>query len=237
MIDIFITTYKREEVFKQSLKSLLESTNRDLFRLTVVVDGGGSDFSARDYVFQNADYVLWNHKNIGVGPSVNNVLSHIGSLNDYFDNSQKNFICYCQDDVVYEKGWLEKLIKIYSLFSRKYDIGFVSGHNAPEHATKEKIKFGKDELLLKPWIRATNMFAEREYFLSMLPIARIDPETRRERAKPNDGIGSGIDWWFIRNHPNSVCKSGKINLVYPGLIKHIGYNKSTWHENELPEDV
>jgi hypothetical protein len=207
-----------------------------MFRLTVVIDGGGTNFDKRNYIFKNADYVLWNQKNIGVAPSVNHALAHISMLNSYFDNQKNHFVCYCQDDVIYEKGWLDKLVRIYTLFSRRHKVGFVSGHNAPEHKTQEKIKFGKDELLLKPWIRATNMFAERDYFLSMLPVPRMDPETGKERAKPNDGIGSGIDWHFVRNHPNSVCKSGRINIVCPGLIKHIGYNKSTWHERELPED-
>ena len=141
-----------------------------------------------------------------------------------------------QDDVEYEKGWLDKLVKIYGLFNNKYKIGFLSGHNAPEHSTTGEIKFGKDTLFLKPWIRATNMFATTEYFLSMFPITRMDPETGRERAKPNNGMGSGCDWHFIRNHPNSVCKTGRINIVCPGLIKHLGYNQSTWISKDLPED-
>jgi glycosyltransferase involved in cell wall biosynthesis len=231
-VDVFVTTHKREEMFERSIRSLLESTNRELFRLTVVVDGNEQ---LGDWQ-KEVDYILWNKTNIGIAPSVTHALYHINNLNEYFDDKQSSFVCYCQDDVIYQKGWLEKLIKIYTIFSRKYAIGFLSGHNAPEHETKEKIKFGKDELLLKPWIRATNMFAKREYFMSMLPVPRIDPETRRERGRPNDGLGSGIDWWFIRNHPNSVCRSGKINIVCPGLIKHIGYNKSTWLDRELPED-
>lgn len=69
----------------------------------------------------------------------------------------------------------------------------------------------------------------------MWPISRIDPETGRERGKPNDGMGSSVDWWFIRNHKNSVCKTGRTNLVMPGLLVHIGYKDSTWLKRELPE--
>lgn len=235
MIDLFITTFGRKDVFRQSLDSLLTCTSRDLFRLTVVIDGG----KVKEYettIFDCADTVLWHKENLGLGPSINSALGHISMLNGYFDDNQKNFICMVQDDVEYTPGWLEKLIKVYGLFSRKHNLGFVSGHNAPEHATSGEIMFGKDRLLLKPWIRATNMFAEKEYFLSMYPIPRIDPETGRQRGKPNNGMGSSCDWWFIRNHSNSVCKSGRINLVYPGLIKHIGFNKSTWINRPLPED-
>ena len=70
---------------------------------------------------------------------------------------------------------------------------------------------------------------------SMWPIPRFDPETQRERAKPNDGIGSGVDWHFIRNAENSVCKTGKTCLVVPGLIQHNGFDQSTWLKRELPE--
>ena len=233
MIDLFITTYKREEVFRKSFESLLDNTRRDLFRLTVVCDGSTK---IADDLMSHIDYLLYTKENEGLAPSVNKALANIKVVNDYFDNNQSSFICYCQDDVVYESGWLEKLIKVYSLFGKKYNVGFVSGHNAPEHHKTGEIQFGKDTLLLKPWIRATNMFATREYFLSMFPIPRIDPETGKERGKPNNGLGSGVDWFLIRNHPDSVCRAGKINIVYPGLVKHFGYNKSTWLNRDLPED-
>lgn len=234
MIDLFITTFGRKELFEQSLKSLLNNTKRELFRLTIVVDGAGEHKYAP--LSDVADTVIINKDNLGLGVSINSALAHIKMINEYQDNNQKNFICMVQDDVIYSPGWLEKLVKVYGLFGKKHNIGFVSGHNAPEHETTGKIQFGKDTLLLKPWIRATNMFAEKEYFLSMFPISRIDPETGRERGKPNNGMGSSCDWWFIRNHPNSICKSGRVNLVYPGLIKHEGFDRSTWLNRALPED-
>jgi len=79
------------------------------------------------------------------------------------------------------------------------------------------------------------MLARHDYWMSMWPISRIDPETGRERGKPNDGMGSSVDWWFIRNHPKSVCRSGRTNLVIPGLLQHVGYRESTWLKRELPE--
>ncbi len=235
MIDIFITTCGRQELFKKSFESFLKSTNKDLYRLTLVVDGGkekGTDYS----LFDQADHVLWHNVSLGLGPSINQALCHINNLNTYFDNNKSSFICMIQDDVEYQNGWLDKLIKVYSIFSRTHKIGFVTGHEAPEHATTGTIQFGKDTLLLKPWIRATNMMATTEYFLSMYPIPRMDPETGRERARPHGGMGSSVDWWFIRNHVNSVCKSGRINIVYPGLIKHVGDTTSTWYKGTLPEN-
>ena len=235
MIDLFVTTHGRQELFKKSLSSLLASTDRSQYRLTIVVDGGASQ-GTEETCFDSADHILWHKDSLGLGPSINQALIHIANLNTYFDNNKSSFICMCQDDVEYEKDWLSKLTKIHSIFSRTHKIGFVSGHNAPEHATAGTIQFGKDTLLLKPWIRATNMFATTDYWMSMYPITRHDPETGRERARPNNGVGSSVDWWFIRDHANSVCRSGRVNLVYPGLIKHIGYNQSTWLKDNLPEE-
>jgi glycosyltransferase involved in cell wall biosynthesis len=239
MIDLFVTTFKRPELCKKSLRSLLDNTNRDLFRLTLIVDGD-AELETLAGLLKEASphHTLLHRENLGLGPSINQALAHINTLNTYYkgEKEENKYICYCQDDVEYQKGWLEKLVKIYNLYHKKYNVGFVSGHNAPEHEVKGTIKFGKDTLLLKPWIRATNMFTTAEYFMSMFPISRMDPETGRVRAKPNNGMGSGVDWWFIRNHENSVCRTGRMNIVVPGLIKHIGYNESTWLDRELPED-
>lgn len=142
------------------------------------------------------------------------------------------FICYCQDDLLYTKGWLERLAKMFMLMEKQYNLGFASGVECIEHAVKKDLGNG---LLLKDWIRAAQMFGRRDYWLSMFPITRFDPETGRIRAKPNNGIGSGVDWHFIRNHQNSVCKSGKTCLVIPGLVRHMGYKESTWLNGELPE--
>jgi len=233
--DLFITTFGRKELFERSLNSLLENTDRKLFNLTVVVDGGTVKESSSKS-FEYADTVLWNKNNLGLGPSINLALAHISASNNYFDNNKNEYICMVQDDVIYSPGWLEKLIRVHRAYSTVKKIGFVSGHDAPEHPRRGEIKFGQDVLYLKDWIRATNMLAEREYFLSMFPIPRIDPETGRERGKPNNGMGSSCDWWLIRNHSNSVCKSGRTNIVYPGLIKHIGFDRSTWLDRPLPEN-
>jgi hypothetical protein len=168
-------------------------------------------------------------------------LAHINALNEWYahpthgDKAQvAAFVCYIQDDVLVTKGWLPKMAKFFLLFEKQYKLGFASGIESIEHVVRKDIGNG---MILKDWIRAANMFARREYWMSMFPIPRLDWETSRVRAKPNDGMGSGVDWWFIRNHPNSVCKTGRTNLVFPGMMVHAGYDKSTWLQNgrEMPE--
>lgn len=246
LIDVFITTYpkdhKRVEILRDSCISFYENTNMKNVRLTVCVDGFG--FLPPHLVGQIAykyDYLLCNKTNQGLGPTINHALTHIDAVNKYHEQRNETeqvseFICMVQDDVLYKKDWLDVLVKYFLLFEKKENLGFASGHDAIEHATKKEIaNISGQKIICKDWIRATNMFGRRSYWMSMFPIPGMDPETGRKRAKPDNGMGSGVDWWFLRNHPNSVCKTGKTNLVIPGLVTHFGHKDSTWLKRELPE--
>jgi glycosyltransferase involved in cell wall biosynthesis len=244
LIDIFMTTKDRGSLFKKSLQSFFDCTDRTVtpYRLTVVRDGDFADTRfVNDYDF--VDHVLTHNKNLGLGPSINQALAHIDALNKYYGSSvhkghsqmyeKSDFICYCQDDLLYSKGWLERMIKFFIIFEKNCKLGFASGVECIEH--QEGLKDLGNGMLLKHYIRAAQMFGRTEYWMSMYPIPAFDPETRQLRAKPNDGIGSGVDWHFIRNHENSVCRTGRTCLVFPGLVKHMGYDQSTWLKREMPE--
>jgi hypothetical protein len=235
--DIFVTTKggHRPHLLQRSLESLFECTDRSLFRLTVVEDGWEYtthkvvDDLDHDY---GIDHVLIHSKNMGLGPSINQALAHIDAMK-YWDNDSGNLLTvYCQDDVLYSKGWLDTLSKKYFQLLGPLKLGFASGVECPEHPITKDLGNG---IILKDWIRATNLMALHSYWMSMYPIGRIDPETGRERGRPHDGLGSGVDWHFIRQHHNSVCRTGRTNLVIPGLLIHDGFDQSTWLKRELPE--
>lgn len=241
-IDIFMTYKDRSSLFEQSFNSFVENTPKDLYRLTIICDGFGVPKEIRNN--EAIDYILVNGKNAGLGPSINMALSHIDVLNKWFEssplesdqNEASTFVCYCQDDLLYSPNWLEDLVQYFHLFEHHKKLGFASGVECIEHEIEEVIgELNGRKLVTKKWIRAAQMFARREYWMSMYPIPAFDPETGRKRAKPNDGMGSGVDWWFIRNHENSVSKTGRTCLTIPGLVKHLGYNKSTWLDREMPE--
>jgi hypothetical protein len=242
-VDIFVTTKGRTELALKSLKSLYDNTPRDLYRLTVISDECPQiipDPHVLNLYSGKYDHLLMHGSNLGLGPSINQALSHIWVLNQYFGQSipgftspiKSSFICYCQDDLLYSQGWLEKLIDSFSRLEDQLKLGFASGVECVEFPPKMDLGNG---MLLKDVIRAAQMFARAEYWMSMFPIPPFNLETGRFRAKPNDGWGSGVDWHFIRNHANSVQKTGRMCLVIPGLIKHLGYNESTWLDRELPE--
>ena len=237
--DIIITTCGRPDMFERSLRSLSDAMNSMNYRLTVVIDGKMWKESLAvieriemDYSDDLCiDYVLINKFNCGLGPSLNQALAHIDMVRKY-DDSPPPLTVYLQDDILYSSLWLEKLSKMFFAVEQQYNIGFASGIECIEHPIKKIVSEG---VILKDWIRATCMMARHEYWMSMLPIPPIDPETGMRRGKPNDGLGSGVDWHFIRVHPNSVCKTGKTCLVIPGLLTHMGYKDSTWLKRDLPE--
>lgn len=248
--DIFVTckpTEERAQLTRRSLLSLLENTSRDQFRLTLCVDGHGYDWNsiAALDAAGSPDYVITSCENEGLGPTINRALAHIRSIGDWHSDPLVGnptrippYIVMCQDDLLYTKDWLPILASRYRAYGLQYRLGFASGVECIEHPIKQVLTSrpdGSPEIVLKDWIRASQMMATREYWQSLIPIPAFDPETGRLRAKPNNGMGSGVDWWLIRNHPNSVCKSGRTNLVMPGLVQHMGYDKSTWLKRELPE--
>lgn len=192
-----------------------------------------------------ADYVLRSLENEGLGPTINRAIAHIQSINEWHSDPEVGnpsrvapYIVMCQDDLLYTPSWLPILASRFRAYGMLRQLGFASGLECVEHPTREVLQ-GKSsmtsQIVLKDWIRAAHMLGTREYWASLMPIPAFDPETCRLRARPNDGIGSGVDWWLIRNHENSVCKTGRTCLVMPGLVQHAGYDRSTWLPRELPE--
>lgn len=213
------------------MSSLKNNTVSRNVRVTVVVDGLFMDSSPVVIDDDFIDHVIYKRDNEGLGPALNQGLAYIDSLKKW-DDVPVPLTTYVQDDVIYTEGWLEKLSGKFLALEKVYNLGFASGVECVEHPTKKVLSHG---VVLKDWIRATCMMARHEYWMSMLPISKIDPETGRLRGKPNDGLGSSVDWWFVRNHPNSVCKTGRTNLVMPGLLMHDGFDSSTWLKSDLPE--
>ena len=233
-------TKDRYELTENSLSSLRKYTDRSQFRLTLCIDGSLTDFGLREHVgFIEPDYVLESKENEGLGPTINRAIVHIQSINEWYGHKTHGdpskvapYIVMCQDDLIYSKDWLPTLAARFRAYGTRYKLGFASGVECVEHPVKADLGNG---VILKDWIRASQMLSTREYWESMMPIPRLDPETGRVRAKPDRGTGSGVDWWLIRNHENSVCRTGRTNLVIPGLVVHAGYDKSTWLDRELPE--
>lgn len=242
MVDILMTTCGRRPLFRKSLESFGKNTDRSLYRLTVICDDGDpSDDKLKTGLQPSGAFIsnlIVHDEPRGLGPSLNEGLSLIQTMNVWDEGhpqkTPNSLVCYLQDDLLYTSGWLPLLAQRFILLERsEHGVMFASGVECVEH--QEDVKDIGAGMQLKRYIRAACMFSKRKTFIDMLPIPPIDPETDRIRARPNNGMGSGVDWHFMRNHWKSVERMGGKCLVMPGLIQHMGYDKSTWLNRELPE--
>lgn len=237
LADIFVTTKNRPTLLEQMLSSLRNSTPREQFRLTIVHDGTCEETRKLLESFRFFfDHKILHSVNEGLGPSMNQALAFIGALKSW-DKQYVPLTCYVQDDVVFSKNWLQTLVGKFLQLETPLALGFASGHDAVEHRNDPRAcrtDLGNGMYTSK-YIRATCMLAHHTFWSSMLPIPRVDPETGQERGRPHDGLGSGVDWHFLRVHPGSVAKRHRTNLVIPGLVVHAGFRESTWLKRELPE--
>lgn len=235
--DLIVTAKDRPKLLSEMLSSLKKTTPREQYRLTVLVDGPnyGLDDLLQRY-FDTVDYKIVSSRNEGLGPALNKLIPFVGGLKSW---EPAPLTCYVQDDVVFADGWLERLVTKYVQLSGPLKLAFATGHHAVEHyddPRAQRTNLGPG-MYTSRYIRATCMMAYHEVWSSMLPIPSVDLETGLQRGKPDNGLGSGVDWHFLRVHPGSVTKTGRTNLVIPGLVVHAGYKDSTWLKRELPEST
>lgn len=240
--DLFLTTRNRHKLLWETLQSLKESTPREQYRLTVVLDGLEPKDQTFDLVSSltrhgDIDHLIVSQKNEGLGPSFNKAIPFITGLKGW--DGGPALTCYVQDDVLFAKDWLRKLSEKYLQLQPSLRLSFASGHGAMEHRNdfRAETKLLGPGMYTNKYIRATCMLAYHDFFASMMPIPKVDPETGQERGRPHNGLGSGVDWHFVRVHTHSVVRSGRTNLIMPGLVIHNGYKASTWLKQELPEDI
>lgn len=243
-VRLFVTTRNRPQMLERCLSSVRENTSSVPHELTVLSDGDQTVVTER--ALQGIpDFFHVSKENFGLGPTVNTALSILRGRME----SEDEFWCYLQDDTVVSPHWLWTLLGRFLANERTHNLYFASGHDAPEHDNFSDDYWGRrlrsegvsprteigPNTFLKPYIRATNMLARARTWLSMYPIPPVDVETGRPRGRPHDGIGSGVDWHFLRAHENSPLRHGGTNLVIPGLVTHVGADKSTWFGGTLPE--
>jgi glycosyltransferase involved in cell wall biosynthesis len=241
---ILITTKDRLKFLNNCLESIKRTTPES--RIFIVSDGSNSDTIEYITNSDNIEGYVINKTNIGIAPSIEIGLHLINNYhrfryNEGLEKDQDPWISYVQDDVEFIQNEWDK--KLWGAYLQCYNappigftgIGFVTGHVAPEHSNsiRQTFDIGYE---FRDHIRATHMMAPLSFWLEQLPIT-VNGELDRPRGHPGNGIGSDIDWYFLRDHDKSVLKRGMTNLVVPGILKHIGADNSTWQKNILPEVI
>jgi glycosyltransferase involved in cell wall biosynthesis len=238
MIDVILTTYNRLPLLKRTVDSLVKNTTD--FRLFINDDCSEDD--TRDYLLKlearEIAKIILNGQRKGVVPGFN-------ALWEMVEHSDSEYVCYLQDDMLVNSyGWLDVLTGIHKEISGTLSVGFASGYDAREHPEITRIQWAGREVLFKNSTSATNLIATKHFWRSLgLPIPLLNPNGRL-RGFPNDGHGSNIDVYLTGcismsrvsrrdSSPTSSYKQGKVVMVIPGLLEHLGAARqfSSWRQN------
>jgi len=257
LVNIVITTTPERNNFSRDLfYSLFENTTVP-FRLIIIIDGYVEKMEfCRDRLAElwETSYFIHFPNRQGIACAINAGWFHAEMLNKFYGDAK--YFCYIQDDtIVTKKGWLDILIKSYEEYEdgdNEEDIGFFSGHDAPEHKSTHGCgwtEISKDRgIKFKKFIRATNLIGTTEFWRSMMPIPKDNPrgDPRGFPTPGKDGKkgrGSNIDVWLTGGNsagfcgsdagPNCCHNQGKVCMVIPGLVKHVGNSAkdSTWNNH------
>ena len=245
LADIIITTKGnggRPKLLEKSLQSLAENTKKKHFRLTVIQDGEDEEVENVVKKFRKeglVDNFIFKGENEGLAPALNSSFQFCLQNEEYFDvedygNFRKtsSFLSLNQDDILYSPNWLPTLVSNFCLLEKKENLALVTGITSPEHPIVKNLPLN---LQLKNWVRMTQLMGRWSFFKEIFPIPVYDPETRKQRAHPHNGIGSSVDWWICRNSNRCLVNTGRYALVVTGLLQHLGYKDSTWLKRELEE--
>lgn len=220
MTHILITTYDRPALLRRSLESLFECTQGE-FQVLVSDDGSPGEETAQ-VLGDSSDKIaqtLLGRTEAGLVDSFNRLFEASVALGPV------EFVCYAQDDVTYTPDWLKKCVHVLELFPG--ELGFVTGFDAPEHTSHGALSQNGVVVVRKLYTRATHLIARREFWESVGPVPRRNPDGS-VRGRPDSGRGSNVDWYWMKHAERSSEKQGKMVGCLRGLVEHQGEGHSTW---------
>lgn len=206
---IIVTTFNRPEALLRTLRSLVA-----LGSPILVVNDGGRDVLAPEVGaaiptdLDAADIsVLSLPQNRGLAGALN-----IG-LSWFLCDTSITHICYCQDDVEVDP----LLLHVFETLSRKFSDGrtLLTGHDAKEHRHHRSDSYQGIDFHYKYACRATQMFASRAAWSSVMPIRSKGLGFPKKDPPDGDrGRGSDVDWWIVRDSPKKLT-----TVCVPGLVR------------------
>lgn len=245
MIDVIITTYNRRDFLKRTVESFIERNKTIPYRLFILDDH--SNDGTVQYLADLAERGLADVHLSGTRKGITYGLDHLwndANFEDFFF-SENQYLCYLQDDMVsMADDWLLISIRAYEELKLRHNVGFFSGYHAIEHPVQSDILWHGNRLLLKKSTSATNLIAEKAFWMSIGYVPQLNPDGT-QRGMPSEGRGSHVDIYltgcysgskFHHTHAAKRCSvaQGKNVLVVPDLLDHIGVTPraSTWRHGE-----
>jgi hypothetical protein len=204
MIAALITTYNRPAALTRSAWQIARLGVPTL----VVDDGSDAEKAAENKSICDSNGLLYMKLpgNRGLAAALNTGLSY------WLADSRIRWISYFQDDVDVHARALEVLGKLQGLSP------LLTGHDAGEHEAQKEGVLTDIPFKIKRSCRATHMHGSADFWRGILPIPTNDLGTPRRNGQ-GKGIGSNVDWWIVRDAPNSIQKNGGAIVCVPGLVR------------------
>ena len=208
MIAILVTTYNRPSALARSLPQIAA-----LGPPILVVDdgtpgeaGGENAFICQKY---GARYMAL-PSNRGLAAALNMGLAY------WLADKSVEWISYFQDDVDAHP----KTLEIIGLLAGSQAYPIYTGHDAIEHPQCREMVTGSLKIKVKKTCAGVHLHARTEFWKGVMPIPTYQlGAPKRTNGNRTPGIGSNVDWWIVRDGPNSVVKRRQEILCLPDLVR------------------
>ena len=214
LVDLVIPIHNRLELTKQTLQSLQDHTNPDLYNLYLVDDV--STDGTREYldVHKKLIPIFFNEENIGPGASRNMVAKWITDK-----NLRSTFLYHSDSDVYFKEGWLEKLIETF-LLAEPYGIKLLGAGCHPYLQNKEVVKLDNNfQVGIKDAVSGYSQLVRWETWDH---YGNFDESMRGQEKK----IAGSEDWAYCQK---IVAEAYKVGSIEPELVVHCG-KTNTYNE-------
>lgn len=210
---LFISTFNRPKYLEKSLQSLLDSIDTIIPQI-IITDDGSSDKKVDELI----DIFEFNYENKFKLPVITNKNPQNsglpqGKLLPIFANifNVYNFPYFLitDSDMIYKKGWIEKLVELYDSTGAPLITGFNTLTN--NHDTLKEF----DNFRTKKSIGGCNLLVDTKFYKKYPFI----PE------KSWDYVMSENAWFYVTQHDDANIFG--IVCAKPSYVDHIG-KEGTW---------
>lgn len=204
-IAVLVTTYQRPAALERSLKQIA------VLGAPVLVVDDGSEYSCS---LANQETCIRNHAtylrlplNRGLAAAVNVGMAF------WLADQRYQWISYFQDDVDVHPRLFAELERAV----QNYRGILYTGHDSPAH----KDVHVQDDIKIKASCAGLHMHARRAFWMSVLPIPTLTLGAPKRIGNNGNGrgIGSNVDWWIVRDSPNSPAKRRDRIVCIPHMVR------------------
>ena len=241
LIEVFMTTYRRPDVFEQSLKSLLAAIKASPYkhRLTILSDEADAKTTSiiskyRDLI--DMTFIL--KTKMGLPFTWNMILDL--SLNTAARTLQPaSYLCYLQDDcrIVDTNNYFATMVNLATKADPSV-FGIASGFHTEVHPGFDRTVIDNRTVIVSNSVDGKNLFAPPKTFYTIGKLSWWFPDGKA-RGNPGPERGSHFDLWQWRESPNSLQKQKRYCFIVPGLCEHIAQtiSESTWGNDTTDASV